>query len=248
MVAADKFQILRGNRIHLYVGGDDESVDHVVLEIIVIGTGVCLIERAAGRMGIVHDKLPFVGEGALVELAAVPAAFVFRVHAVVGARESLVEIAAGDDIIALICLFLQNLPEHLCLRRFALAAVVGFQVQIDAHELLARILSVFIEYRRAVYEQTALEVAETHRPFERARQLNPACVLKGAAGCGHDAGVDLADRRDRVRNEFYFIVIGKIPVGSAFRQNLRFIDMAGPGCVGVDLLHEKIIGIHCLDL
>ena len=79
--------------------------------------------------------------------------------------EYLIEVAAGDDIVALFVLGLNKLTQLLCLRDLALAVVISLQVEIYDNELAAR-----SGYRQIAHEQAALEIRGADRPIERTGQ------------------------------------------------------------------------------
>ena len=157
------------------------------------------------------------------------------------AGEDLVEIAAGDHIVALLVFALDKIAQLLGLGDLALAVVIGLEMEVHKAELLVGPLD-----RQPARQQAALEVDRAHRPRKRAGQrdaLGTRDVI--ALRCREDARVDLADRRHRV--------------GYEGNREVQRLDAVVPGEIGplvhaeaargveIDLLqHDEIAGVFAV--
>ena len=57
--------------------------------------------------------------------------------------------------------------------------------------------------RNAVHEKAPLQVRHPDRPGKGDRQLDPLRLPYGIRGEDRETGIDLADRRDRIRKELH---------------------------------------------
>ena len=200
-----------------------------------------LVVEAAGRCGRVVGKAPAVGQHAVVERAGRPEVVVLDRVLVQPAGERLVEVAAGDDVVALGIFLLEERLERGGLRGLALAVVIRLQMEVDEHELHVRAFEINI-YRH----QAALEVGNRYRPLERARQGDALGRGDRCARERHDSGTHLADRRDGVGHKIAFVVAGVRGVASGLCAHaFSLFDAVGAGRgVGLDLLQEREVGVE----
>ena len=94
-----------------------------------------LIEQAAGRSLCIICKCPAVGHDILGDYAGLPKVGMFVRIFVETAGENLIEVTAGDDIVALFVFRLNELTKLLGLGYFALTVVICLKVQINYDEL-----------------------------------------------------------------------------------------------------------------
>ena len=202
-----------------------------------------LVVEAAGRRGRVVGKVPAIGQHAVVECAGRPEIGVLDRVLVQPAGERLVEVAAGDDVVALGVFLLEERFERGGLRGLAFAVVIRLQVEVDEHELSVRALEVDIHRHQA-----ALEVGHRYRPLERARQGDALGRGDGRGRERHDAGAHLADRRDGVGHEGTFVVARVRGVESGLGAHpFGLFNAVGAGRgVGLDLLQEREVGVQLL--
>lgn len=138
MVGEAEAVVLRLYACELHVRREDEAVDHVVLRGVALGV-IGLVVEAAGRRGRVVGKVPAVGQHAVVECAGRPEIGVLDRVLVQPAGERLVEVAAGDDVVALGVFLFEERFERGGLRGLAFAVVIRLQVVRRSLQELQRI-------------------------------------------------------------------------------------------------------------
>ncbi len=152
------------------------------------------------------------------------------------ARKELVEVTAGDDVVAGLILLLQKRHQLLGLRDLSCAVVVGFQMQIYQNQLTVTVLD-----GQTAHQKAALEIHRGDRPGEGAGQRNTFRRADFVIRGGKDAAVDLSHRREGNRHKGAGIVQRKS--GYALCQGFRFICPVGTGGVYIDLLQKQQIRI-----
>ena len=116
VVRAHKAQILCLTGADLNVGRHDKAVDCIILKALFVRAGVSLIERTAGRDIAVHNKLPSLAEHACFKYAGRPFPFLERIGVCLYAVKCLVEIPAGNNVIALFGFSFHDLEKRPRLR------------------------------------------------------------------------------------------------------------------------------------
>ena len=107
----------------------------------------------------------------------------------------MVKISAGNNIVAFFVFRLQKFSEHFCLCGFALAVVIGFQVEIDNNKTAVTSFNGAIAYQKA-----AFEICSAYRPTKRAGKSNALGRFNPKIGNGHKTAVHFAYCRKRKRN------------------------------------------------
>ena len=136
MIRLNKSDIPGLTGLHFDVGGDDKTVDHIILECVMISSRIRLVQRAACRNIAVHQTLPVISELLCVDRAGLPLAFLLRIGADVCIVESLVEIAACYDIVSFRGFLVEDVPQRFRLRDLALPVIESFQMQVDQDQFL----------------------------------------------------------------------------------------------------------------
>ena len=193
-----------------------------------------LVQQAAGGGAGVIGEVPALGKKAVVQNTGGPERGIEDRIGLETAGEGLVEIAAGDDIVALLIFALNELAQLIGLGDFALPAVVGLEVEIDEYELLVRPLD-----RQIAHQQAALEIRDAQRPGEGAGERDALSLFDRVVCCCEQTAVNPADRRNRDGYKGAGVVERVDTVCEKQRRGL--IDPIGAAGIGVDLLqHDKI--------
>ena len=158
MIGADKPFIQCLQALYLQVGGDNESVDHIVLEFFFVSAFIRLVQRAAGRYIAVHQESEIAAEFIYINLPCLPFTFLSGILCDIRVGEHLIEVSSGDHIIPLPGLTLQQFPQLFCLCDLAFSAVISFQMEIDQDQFFG----VWCRYPGDQY--TSLQVRDTDRP------------------------------------------------------------------------------------
>ena len=226
---------VHGEKLH--IGGDDKSVNEIVLRGFVIRV-IGLIVQAAGRHGVVIYEAPALGQKLLLQNAGNPQGGILHRIFFKGAGEGLIEVAAGDYIVALFVFRLQKFTKHFCLGGLALAVVVGFEVQVHYNELGVGSLNVTVADKQA-----ALEVRHTNRPAKGAGKGNAFRSGDFVVGNRHKAAVHLADGGQGERNVGAGIVQG-VGGGALCAGEVVFplVNAVGTLGIGVNLLQKADVG------
>ena len=190
MVGIGKAQVQGLHHFQLHVGADDEAVDHIVLGV----RGVCrivrLVQQPAAGYPVVTDEEPagLVGQLAVLQHPGLPQLGQDDGVVLQAPGEELVEVAAGDHVIALLILGFDEVSELPGLGDLALAAVIGLQVQVHQHQLLLAPLD-----GQVAHQQAALQIHDPQRPVEGAGEGDPLRRVDPEIGFGQQTAVDLSD-------------------------------------------------------
>ena len=159
------------------------------------------------------------------------------------AGENLVEVSAGDHIVAFFILAEDEFPELICLGDLALTAVIGLQVEIDEHKLLVAPLN-----RQIAHEQAALEICDAQRPGEGAGESDTFSLVDAQViRHGVQAAVHLPDGRHRHGHEGAGIVVGVSFAAHPLIEQRPLVNAVGARGVDVHLLEHDQIRIDIRD-
>lgn len=101
MIRILKFQILRFNRLYAHVGGNDKSIDQIILEIVMVCAFIRLIKRPAGRHTVVRLKGKIISKLIRIDCDRLPEVLTDqRICACVHIGKSLIKVTSGNHIIS----------------------------------------------------------------------------------------------------------------------------------------------------
>ena len=203
-----------------------------MLSVLGVRRVIGLVEEPAARRFEIVRKRPALRHDILAYSARLPQILVRVGVFVKPVGEYLIEVTAGDDIVALFVFRLNKLTQLLCLRDLALAVVISLQVEIYDDKLAAR-----SGYRQIAHEQAALEICGADRPIERTGQRYALGRVDIVHRCRQKSAVYPADRRHGVGDEFARVVerIGAV----VYAKRVSFVLPVGSGGVFIDLLQHE---------
>ena len=165
MIRTDKTVIKCFHRICADIGGNNKSVDQIKLEAFCGSAGKRTVQGSAGGNPVVHEQGEIIAESFGINHTGLPHAFINRISALVYIGEALVEISAGNHIVAPGIFRLHQRDQLPGLSFLALSGIIGFQVQVNEYQFLIRILNGEAADQKTPFQKTGVQILHSYRDY-----------------------------------------------------------------------------------